>query len=85
MGGCRALPSGERLRCGEDGRTVRSDSIEVDESIDVGWRSLSGRFGGRARLMLESDTGLTSCKYDDADDLSERKLDCQVSAVLVNE
>jgi hypothetical protein len=35
--------------------------------------------------MLGSNAGLASCRYDDADDLSDRKLDCPVSAVLVKE
>ena len=35
--------------------------------------------------MFESGAGLASCKYDDADVLSDRKLDCPVSAALVSE
>ena len=35
--------------------------------------------------MLASEAGLTSCIYDDADDLSDRTLDCPVSAALVSE
>jgi hypothetical protein len=35
--------------------------------------------------MLDSDAGLASCMNDEADDLSDRKLDCPVSAALVRE
>jgi len=84
MGGCRALPSGDRLRWGEDARRVLSELMEVEES-GLGASSLSVRLGGRASFISESEAGLASCRYEDAEDLSERKLDCPVRAALVKE
>jgi hypothetical protein len=83
IGGCKALPSGERLRCGS-ARTVSVESTDVEE-LSRSSRSLFDRFGGRARLRLDSEATLDSRKNEDADDLSERKLDFPVNAALVNE
>lgn len=87
MGGCRALPNGERLRCGEAARTVGSESTELLESHGGDCRSLSlsDRLAGKARLMSGSVVGLVSCRKDDADDLSDRRLDWPVSAALVRD
>jgi hypothetical protein len=60
---------------------VTSEVDEVEESFE-----LSVRFGGKARLICGS--GLMtrlSTKNDEADDLSDRKLDLPVSAALVSE
>jgi hypothetical protein len=81
IGGCSALPKGERLRCASEARTVSVDSSE-DEELS---RSLLVRFGGRARLMFESEEVLDDCRNEDADDLSERRLDLPVNAALVKE
>lgn len=59
-----------------------SDVEELSEEVPC---SLSDRFGGRARLIPDSEGKLVSRKNDDADDLSDLRLDCPVSAVLVNE
>jgi hypothetical protein len=80
IGGCKALPSGERLRCGS-ALIVSVESTDVDELS----RSLLERFSGKLRLMLESDIVADSCKKDEADDLSERRLDFPVKAALVRE
>jgi hypothetical protein len=80
IGGCSALPRGDRLRCGS-GRAVSVESTEVDELS----LSLSMRFGGRAKLILGSEGDMVSCRNDDADDLSDRRLDLPVRAVLVKE
>ena len=85
IGGCRALPSGERLRCRVGGRAVSvdsSDAVELSEGIS-GW--LFARFGGRARLICESEARVDSCRKEEADDLSDRRLDLPVRAVLVSE
>jgi hypothetical protein len=80
IGGCRALPRGDRLRCGS-GRTVVVESTEVDELS----LSFPTRFAGSARLILGSEADMVSCRNDEADDLSERRLDLPVRAVLVKE
>lgn len=80
IGGCKALPRGERLRCAS-GRMVLVESTEVDELS----RSLSDRFCGSARLILVSEVELDCWKNEEADDLSERRLDFPVSAALVKE
>jgi hypothetical protein len=80
IGGCRELPSGERLRCGS-GRTVSVESTDVEELS----RSLSDRLSGRARLILESEVAWEFWKNEEADDLSERRLDFLVNAALVKE
>ena len=58
---------------------------DANESVDtVPW--LSARFGGSERLI--SGSGLVTrlaARKDDADDLSDRKLDLPVSAALVSE
>lgn len=64
------------------GRAVASDASDSFELVS--W--LSARFGGRARCI--SGSGLVrrlSARKDDAEDLSDRKLDLPVSAALVRE
>ena len=81
IGGCNALPSGERLRFGSVGTTVSFEARELDDRSP-----LSARFGGRARCISGlSEAEETSARKDDADDLSDRKLDCPVRAALVSE
>jgi hypothetical protein len=81
IGGCSALPSGERLRLVSVGTTVSSEAREL---VDLS--PLSSRFGGRARFISGlSEVRDDAARKDEADDLSDRKLDCPVSAALVSD
>ena len=84
IGGCKALPSGDRLRgAGGGAFSVASETSDVDESSEV---SLASLFSGSASSIGSFLAKLlASCMKDDADDLSERKLDLPVSEVPVRD
>lgn len=79
------LPSGDRLRCRSVGWTVLSDWSDSEDSSEGVSRSLPILLIGRASLMSESPGKVVSCRYEEADDLSDRKLVLPVSAMLVSE
>lgn len=81
IGGCA---NGDVIGPG-DVAVGRAVTLDASDSFEfVSW--LSARFGGRARCI--SGSGLVrrlSARKDDAEDLSDRRLDLPVSAALVRE
>jgi len=78
------LAWGEVLR-GSEGRSVSSDPSEGVEPVEFIPRSLPGLLSGRASLSSELLGEEASCRNDEAEDLSDRRLDFPVKTALVRE
>ena len=70
---------------GPGARTVSSEWSDSEDSSERTSRSLPVLLVGRASLISDSLEKVVSCRYEEADDLSDRKLDFPVRAILVSE